>query len=217
MTEFCHMQVLVIAATELEIAPFLAENILCDHLITGVGAPSALYHLQKKLNTKKYDCVIQAGIAGSFSPAIALGETVLVDKDIFADLGMFENNRLVSFFDTGFIDKNEAPYKNGWLLNDGDLLTHFPLPKHTGITVNTVSENNAMTGEYKRLYQPAIESMEGAALHYVCLMEGIPFIQLRSISNAVGERDKSKWKIAAAVQNLNNHLLELVSVLNKHA
>jgi futalosine hydrolase len=35
--------------------------------------------------------------------------------------------------------------------------------------------------------------MEGAALHYTCLMEKIPFMQLRSISNYIAERDKSKW------------------------
>jgi futalosine hydrolase len=31
--------------------------------------------------------------------------------------------------------------------------------------------------------------MEGAALHFVCLQEDISFIQLRAISNFVGERD----------------------------
>ena len=34
--------------------------------------------------------------------------------------------------------------------------------------------------------------MEGAALHYACIMEHIPFIQLRAVSNFVGERDKNK-------------------------
>lgn len=216
MTEFCTMQVLVIAATEMEIAPFLAQNILAGHLITGVGAPAAMYYLQKILNTNKYDCVIQAGIAGTFTHTPALGETVLVERDVFADLGMFQNNRLTSLFESGFIKQDEQPYKNGWLINEGNLLHHFSLPKHTGITINTVTENKLMTDEYIRLYQPSVESMEGAALHYVCLMENIPFLQLRSISNVVGERDKSKWKITAAVQNLNHHLQEIVAVLKQH-
>ena len=57
-----------------------------------------------------------------------------------------------------------------------------------------------------------IETMEGAALHYVCLQEDIPFIQIRTISNFVGERDKTKWKLKDAIENLN---IELDKLYNK--
>ena len=55
--------------------------------------------------------------------------------------------------------------------------------------------------------------MEGAVLHYICLQEDIPFLQLRSISNYVGERDKTRWKIKEAVDNLNAELLNIISQL----
>lgn len=210
------MQILVAAATEMEIAPFIAENSFTDHLITGVGAPACIYQLQKKLSAGKYDCVIQAGIAGSFTSQFALGETVLVQKDVFADLGIFENGRLQSLFNAGFADQDEKPYKNGWLQNENILLHRFSIPKVAAVTVNLVTENTALINEYKRLYDPVVESMEGAALHYVCLSENIPFLQLRSISNTVGERDKSKWMIAAAVKNLNNHLIQILQVLKQY-
>jgi futalosine hydrolase len=58
-----------------------------------------------------------------------------------------------------------------------------------------------------------IESMEGAALHYVCLQEAIPFIQLRSVSNFVGERDKTKWRMEEAVDHLNRELILLIHQL----
>ena len=217
MTEFCSMQILVVAATEMEIAPFLARQTAVDHLVTGVGAPACMYRLQKKIHQNKYDCIVQAGIAGSFTQNIALGETVLIERDCFADLGIFENNRLVSLFDTGFVSKNEQPYQNGWLVNKTNWLHHFSLPKHTGVTVNMVTEQRMLIDEYTKLYEPAVETMEGAALHYVCLMENIPFLQLRAISNMVGERDKSKWKISEAVHNLNNHLQEITEVLKQHS
>ena len=57
-----------------------------------------------------------------------------------------------------------------------------------------------------------IESMEWAALHYVGLMEKIPFLQIRSLSNFAGERDKGKWKIKEAIASLN---LELENILLK--
>ena len=53
--------------------------------------------------------------------------------------------------------------------------------------------------------------MEGAALHYVCLQQSVPFLQIRSISNEVGERDKSKWRMKEAVENLNTELIKLIT------
>ncbi len=50
-----------------------------------------------------------------------------------------------------------------------------------------------------------VESMEGAAFHYVCLQQKINFLQLRSISNRVGERDKSKWKLKRQLKTLTTN------------
>jgi len=57
--------------------------------------------------------------------------------------------------------------------------------------------------------------MEGAALHYVCLMEKIPFLQIRSISNVIGERDKSRWKLEEAGKILHNKLISLLQKLKQ--
>jgi futalosine hydrolase len=57
--------------------------------------------------------------------------------------------------------------------------------------------------------------MEGAALHYVALMEKIPFLQLRSLSNFVGERDKNKWLMKEAIINLNLELQSLILKLTR--
>jgi futalosine hydrolase len=43
----------------------------------------------------------------------------------------------------------------------------------------------------------------------------VPFIQIRSISNYVGERDKTKWKMKEAIENLNQTLLKYVNRLYK--
>jgi futalosine hydrolase len=69
--------ILVIAATAKEINPFieltrtgdLKNNI--DILISGIGLAASTYHLAKQLALKKYDVVIQAGVAGSFDLRIA--------------------------------------------------------------------------------------------------------------------------------------------------
>ncbi len=63
---------------------------------------------------------------------------------------------------------------------------------------------------------PVVESMEGAALHYTCLEEGIAFLQLRAVSNTVGERNKTKWDIRAAIDGLNDRLIRLLQDLGDH-
>lgn len=208
------MQILVVSATQQELAPFLSQSTHVDHIITGVGSPACIYQLVKKLQQKKYDVIIQAGIAGTFNAGITLAETVLVQKDAFADLGVIEQNRLYNLFDMQLAGKNEWPYKESWLVNDYPFLTKSTLKKVSGVTVNMVSDDLNIANLYVQKYYADIESMEGAAFHYVCLQENINFIQLRSISNRVGERDKNKWKMKEAIENLNKELFEIIKALN---
>jgi futalosine hydrolase len=70
-----------------------------------------------------------------------------------------------------------------------------------------------MIGFYKNKFNPVTESMEGAALHYVCLMENIPFSQLRGISNYIGERNKKKWKMKEAILKLNDELIRIIKII----
>ena len=104
------MQILLIAATATEIEPFTAVNNQVDVLITGVGVPSTIYHLQKRIHQMDYDFIIQAGIVGSFSNDFTLGHVVLVKQDCFADLGIEEKENYTPVFNTAFANKDEFPY-----------------------------------------------------------------------------------------------------------
>lgn len=207
------MQILLVAATEPEIRPFIEANTGIDVLVSGVGLPSAMYHLQKRMQQLDYDLIIQAGIAGSFSRNIELGQTVWVGQDTFGDLGTEEKENFSSIFDSGLAGKNEFPFTDGWLVNNSDLTKKINLNAATAVTVNKVTDSQLQAQQIIKRFDPDIESMEGAALHYICLQENIPFIQIRVISNFVGERDKTKWKIKEAINNLNAELLNLINKL----
>jgi futalosine hydrolase len=207
------MQTLIIAATEYEIHPFIAGNPDIDVLITGVGVPSAIYQLQKRVHQMDYDLIIQAGIAGSFNGEIVLGQTFLIKQDCFADIGIEEKGNYTPIFKTELLDKNEFPFVNGWLINTHEYLKKSDLPAAKAITVNKLSDSELQKQQYITAFDADIESMEGAALHYVCLQENIPFLQIRSVSNYVGERDKTKWKLKEAIENLNTELITLINGL----
>jgi futalosine hydrolase len=218
------MHCLLVAATAAEIAPFtdhLAQTEKLVHidfdvdiLITGVGAVAATYAITRYLQHKRPELIIQAGVAGCFDPSIEQGTVFAVHKDALADLGVQEKNGFQTMFEMGLAGSNEAPFKKSMLVNPNKtLLKRSRLKKVTAITVNEISTSKKRIQEYQELYNPALESMEGAALHYVCLQENIAFMQLRSVSNTVGERNKKKWNLPLAIDNLNKVLVRLLEGL----
>jgi futalosine hydrolase len=211
--EICTMQILIISATETEIQPFTADSPGIDILISGAGVPSTLYQLQKRMQQVDYDLIIQAGIAGTFSTEIKPGQTVLVKQDAFADLGTEQEEEFKTIFDAGLADKNAFPFEEGWLINHHEILTRSSLIAVKGVTVNKITDDLLQKRQICHHFAPQVESMEGAALHYVCLQEKIPFIQLRAVSNMVGERNKTKWKMKEAIESLNEELMKLVKGL----
>ena len=208
------MQILLIAATKLEIEPLNALPGYVDIEITGVGCPAALYQLQKKLYQTKYDLVIQAGIAGTFNNKYHLGDVVIVGQDTFGDIGMEESAEFTSVYQTPFADKNKFPFTDGWLVNEYAYIKNPNLPWVNAITINKISDSILQKQQLIKNFSPDIETMEGAALHYVCLQENIPFLQIRGISNEVGIRDKSKWKMKEAIINLNEEIEKLIMVID---
>jgi len=206
------MKIFVAAATIAEIEPLIESAHLPPHklIITGVGALAAAYSLTKLIHEEKPDLIIQAGIAGAFKENF-LGEVCIVKQDRFADVGVQENGQWHDVFDMGLTNKDEAPYSNGWLVNSHDIINKVALPLVSSITINEITTNNTRIESLKSKYRPEIESMEGAALHFVCLQEEVPFIQLRAVSNYVGERNKSKWEMPLAIKKLNIALEDLLT------
>jgi futalosine hydrolase len=96
------------------------------------------------------------------------------------------------------------------LVNKNEMFKKVKIKKVKGISINEITTNKKRIIGYKELFAPTVESMEGAALHYVCLAEKIPFLQMRSCSNYVGVRNKKNWKIKESIANLNKELLDLL-------
>ena len=209
--------ILVVAATAKEINPFIeltrtGDINNADILISGIGLAASTYHLAKQLALKKYDLVIQAGVAGCFDLRIPLGAVVAVRQDAIADQSVVELERLKTLFDLNLVPQDQYPYKKGWLINTNkEVLKKTKLKTIKGISVNQISTSKQMIKFYRDVFDPVTESMEGAALHYVCLMENVPFVQIRSISNYIGERNKKKWDMMDSIMNLNDSLVRIIN------
>ena len=85
------------------------------------------------------------------------------------------------------------------LVNPNPVAVFAALPQVTG---NTVS---ALEPQYRRV-DAAVETMEGATFFEACLRAGIPFAEVRAVSNRVGETDHARWDIPLALKNLQEVL-----------
>lgn len=220
------MRVIITAATVAEWMPsFLEMNNLYtsnSHRFkvqfhqTGVGMLSAAVSLTKLALDEKPDLIIQAGIAGTFDPTMALGKVVAVNEESFGDMGVEEDGKWKDIFDLKLEKSSYHPFERRKLPNPW--LTQFnllKLPEVSGITVNQISTNPERIQQLYKKYNPVIETMEGAALHFVCRQANIPFLQIRSISNHIGERNKANWKMKESIDTLNQTLLKYVDKLYK--
>jgi len=216
------MKYLLIAATAREVEPLLDYLKLAtdkkinvpDILITGIGLTAATYRLTSQLQAKNYDLVIQAGIAGSFDKKLSLGSVVVVKQDVIADQGVVEQRKFKTLFDLKLVAADAFPYTKTWLVNPhAQLLKRAGLKQVKGISVNEITTSRPRTRFYEERLKASTESMEGAALHYCCLMAGVAFLQVRSLSNYIGERNKKNWKIKEAIINLNMQIIQLLETL----
>lgn len=220
------MRVIVTAATTGEWMPCFSK---IDKLYTesskrlkiyfhqsGVGILATTFSLTKLLMEEKPDLIIQIGLAGCFDTSVALGKIFLIDKEIVGDIGVEENGKWKDIFNMKLEKSNYPPYEKKMLLNPH--IEKFNLLKMktvTGVTVNEITTRKERIRQIVKKYDPVTESMEGAALHYVCRGLNVPFLQMRAVCNYIGERDKTKWLIKDSLHNLNKSLMSYFDKLYK--
>lgn len=214
---------LLVAATAIEISPFLEyyrdtknnlpDDLQIDILITGVGLTASTYSITKQIQIKRPDIIVQAGIGGCFDKNISLGSVVAIKQETIGDQVVIETGKMKTLFDLGLVPRNQFPFSKGWLVNKSEILKKVKLKKVKGITTNEISTLRQKIRLYHDTFAPVVESLEGAALHYACLMEKIQFLQIRSVSNYIGERNKKNWKMKDSITNLNKELIRLLESL----
>lgn len=224
------MRLLIVSATSIEIKPLLSvlgkgrvlqnnvvryryKHFRVDILITGVGmVPTAAFTCMV-LAKYKYEAVLNVGICGSFNPDIPIGKVLNISTDCMPETGAEDGEHFLSIIDLKLLDQDEFPFSGGKLINDSvfDSSLINALLIATGVTVNVAHGNAQSISAFLAQHSVDVESMEGAAFMYSCKLNRARFIQIRSVSNYIEDRDVSKWDIPLAVKNLNHFLLDLLN------
>ena len=190
---------------------YQTQNHTIELLITGVGSVNTTYCLQNYLQHKQPEIVIQYGIAGIKQNFIELGNCFFIVEDCFADVGVFEYGEYKNLFDMNLANADEMPFTTQKLMNNTTCnLKIAALQKASSRSVNLIEGDETRLHLLNKKYDTDAESMEGAAFHFVMLQTKIPFLQIRSASNIIGERDKSKWKMKLAIDKINEVVLNII-------
>lgn len=205
------MNILLVAATDAELAPFeqawFRKNRV-NRLVGGVGMVATAHSLTRELVMNKYDLILNIGLAGAFNRELRIGEVVRVTEDIFSELGAEDGEMFLRLEEIGL--KGTDIFLN---LDEEKNPLFSKYRSVRGITVNMIHGNEESIKQISRRLHPDIETMEGAAFFYVCGKENIPSVQLRAISNYVERRNKNSWNIPLAMQHLKEEVFHLLESL----
>jgi futalosine hydrolase len=200
---------------------------------TGIGLVNTAQALTTALSIEAPELVIQFGVAGAYSTCgLDVGDVGIADREIYGDLGVrtatgWQGAEIIGIptVRLGPTGAHEAQYYNEFTA-DRDLVRlalaildrdeSWPADRPSlkagpFITVQECSGTKALGDERARRFNAICENMEGAAVAHLCVMERLPFLEIRGISNLVEDRDRDRWdlkKASARAQNAVTALLE---------
>jgi futalosine hydrolase len=196
-----HRRLLVVTAVEPERQAVLRGLGATDSVaveVGGVGAAAVAATTARVLALRRFDAVLSAGIGGGIG--VPLGGLAVATASIAADLGAASPD--------GFLSLAELGFGRADFTADAGLVAAMTaaLPDAaTGpvLTVSTVTGTVAGTEELLARHPGAVaEAMEGFGVATAAEQAGVPFGELRAISNSVGPRDRAAWRIGDALDGL---------------
>jgi futalosine hydrolase len=190
----------IVCASSLEY--FGAEGLRIVTL--GVGKTAAAMHLTGLLRSAPDTrAVLLFGVAGAFpdrhrsTPApVRRGGLCLVGSERFGDEGVetpegFQDLQSLKLGDCGPFPASPR------MAQQAAAMLGVPIVR--GVTVSTCSGTENASKRMGKRSGADIETMEGAAVAYVCRQFELPLLHVRAISNWTGDRARGDWNLGIAI------------------
>jgi futalosine hydrolase len=165
--------------------------------VVGVGPATAAAATARILADPgaAFDGVVNAGIAGGVPGRVAIGEAVVATQCVSAELGVRLSDRFQPLDELGFATSTVDCA--------GDLTAGITAARGQILTLSTITGTPELATELAGRYPAALaEAMEGFGVAMAAAGAGLPFAEVRSISNAVADRDVAGWNWKAAFDAL---------------
>lgn len=175
---------------------------------TGVGVVNASLVLGRALARGNVSGVLCLGVAGSFDLSQhPLGAVRLVDEEIWPEYGLLATGWTSADagalgFALGKVGERRIWDRVAWdaaadLVRLG--LADCDFQRTRSLTVSGVSADADRAAALHQRHPAGLENMEGFALAYGCALAGLPFAEVRTVSNAVGSRPPRDWDLPGAL------------------
>ena len=195
----------------------------CDVIaaVTGVGKVNTAMGLAMLLGKYRPGLVINTGCAGAYpGSGLAVGDLAVATAEIYGEEGVETREGWLSLEKIGLplYDRGNGRYFNEIPLPASVREEALDIARKLGqtmaagkfITVSACSGTEARGRELASRFGAVCENMEGAAAAQVALCHGVDCLEIRGISNAVEDRDMSRWNIQLAVEKVQQFLLRAI-------
>lgn len=195
----------------------------------GVGKARTAAGLAWSVRSHRPAAILQVGVGGAYLGSfLSIGLAMLADADLELDLGIagdegwadFEGLRVPLLPARAGERAASAPPGRAvptdarWT---GLLASASGLPRGRFATLDAVTADVERGAAMQRRFDVSIESMEGAAAAAVAARLGVPFAELRAVSNVVGERDRARWDLRGAVRTATDAAAAALAGVADHA
>jgi len=191
----------------------------CRVALCGFGPVAAAARTAQLLAEHAPKRVLLVGIAGSLDERLPVGAACHFDRVACFGVGAGSGDEFVPAGTMGWHqwpgDADGTSPPSGVQIGDeiGDLM-----PCSVGgradllLTVCSAAANPEDVRLRKQSFPAAtVEDMEGFAVAFACRLRGVPVGIVRGISNMAGDRDKSHWQVAAAVEAAGRLALQIMA------
>jgi futalosine hydrolase len=159
----------------------------------GVGPVEAALGTARALASGSYDALINAGIAGGFRGRCTVGDAVVCAREDYVELGLEDGSTFALPGGLELIRTVEADRR----LVDPFLDGRIPVILGRGVTSAMVTSTEQRALVLAHRFRADVESMEGFAVLRAAQAAGVPGIEIRGVSNLVGERATAEWNFSA--------------------
>jgi futalosine hydrolase len=165
--------------------------------------------------------VIGFGVAGAYrGSGLDVGRIALASAQHYGDEGVDTPHGWMSCAGIGIpllenADArlfNEFPVDTAGLAVAAEVLTDSIAGPF--VTVSTCSGTTARGAELADRYGAICETMEGAAYSHVAAHYGVPYLEVRGVSNLVEDRDLTRWRLEPAAAASAEAVTAIISVWN---
>jgi len=199
-------------------------------LNTGIGKVNAAHSATCLIENYPVKGIINIGVGGAYPEGgLKIGCIAIASKEIYGDEGVITSKGWESLKKIGIplVSHGKKKYFNEFLLEKKllkkgkDRIPPNPPLKKGGwgdfqiksgpfITVSATTGTRKRAIELEKRFNAICENMEGAAIAQICTIYKIPMLEIRGISNIVGERDKRRWDMKLASENCQKVVLEVI-------